>query len=1068
MTKKSLFPHVRQAILLHETVYVELHESADVADLRLSSGKREIGFERLEQFDPRSLSGNEDWPLDLTDIIPNVSCEPPETRPGERYAIWVNEYTDWALSGSQTAQIMVVDRAQACSVRFSRKIDYIREGEQQVVFAAEIACHRARADLEISFTDALSGVTSSEIIAFAPQHTGGQVETGYQKVRVDVPRKMTQVSVQMVVHYRGYVEDGSGVEPFMFVAEPRICPAVARKSTTRPARLLSNGKPVGRNWFSAPVPTRLDGQSELVLAMGQRKQVIHTGETTTISIDENYGHSLVLSATGTLNAVLCIDGKPVSAVVIGKRSFVRLPVSCLTGLPRHVALKDASASQTLLEHVILLPAISTPAEIIQRETPPPYPTQIFPQTPYRFDALRQQMAHANNMDREVVDMAQIAYALSVLEGGYARVKLKPLRFPVVENPDVSIIIPAHNKVEVTYLALCSLLVAYNHTSFEVVVVDDASTDETATLENFVSGITVLHNAEPERFIRACNAGAKRARGRYIALLNNDVEVTSGWLDALVVAFTQFPNVGMAGSKLLYPDGSLQDAGGIIWNSGNPWNYGNRQNPADCSYSYARQADYLSGAALLVPTALWQQVEGLSRELEPMYFEDTDLAFKVRAAGFTTWFIPSSVVFHFEGMTSGTDTSKGYKRFQEVNRPKFKRRWARSYAGHGKEGVRPDLEKDRGIIGRVLFIDYTTFRPDQDAGSYAAMQEVRLVQSLGYKVTFLPTNMAHIGSYTTDLQNMGVEVIHAPFYLTPAEYLERHAADFDAVYIIRYYVAQEILPRLRQIAPEVKVLFNNCDLHFLREIRTARIANNDELLQKARATRDKELDVIKRVDVVLSYNDSEHSVLEAYTEGASKIMKCPWVVKIPETVPGLAGRKDLSFLGSFNHHPNKEGIVWFLNEVMPELASQRPDLTLSIYGSAMSVDIKALASDNVLTKGFVENIADAFDPHRVFVAPLLSGAGMKGKVLGALSHGIPCVLSPVAAEGIGLRHGTDCLIVEKAADWVSAIVQLTSDDALWHKISQNALGYVEQAYSFKTGRRHMRAAFEAAGLYQSND
>jgi O-antigen biosynthesis protein len=1050
--------------LLRGTVYVELQEETAAAALRLTCSGKEIGFTPLEHFDPRSLSGNEDWSLDLTDIIPNVSCEPPEQRAGERYAIWVNEYTDWALSGGQTAQIMVVERSQACSIHFTRKIDYARQGSEDAEFAAELACHRAQAEIEIIFTDTLSGVTRSETVAFAPQHTGGQIETGYQKLRVALPRNMAQVSVQMVVHYRGYVDDGTGVEPFMFIAEPRVSKLAKRTSITRPARLLSDGNAAGSNWFSAPVPGRLGAGSELMLALGPRKQVIYTGETAEITIDENYGHSLVVSASNLLNAVVCIDGNPVSHISIGKRTLVRLPVAYLNGLPRHVCLKDASATQILFEQVMLLPAIITPAEIIQRETPPPYPTQIFPQTPYRYEALRQHMHNATGQ----TDLPQISYALSVLEGGYARVKLKPLQFPVVDAPDVSIIIPAHNKVEVTYLALCSLLVAYNKASFEVIVVDDASSDETADLESFVSGITVLHNAEPQRFIRACNAGAAKARGRYIALLNNDVEVTNGWLDALLDAFVRFPNVGLAGSKLLYPDGQLQDAGGIIWNSGNPWNYGNKQNAFDCSYSYARQADYLSGAAMLMPTTLWQQVGGLSNYLEPMYFEDTDFAFKIREAGFATWFIPSSVVFHFEGMTSGTDTSKGYKRFQEVNRPKFKRRWARAYAGHGKEGMRPDLEKDRGIIGRVLFVDYTTPRLDQDAGSYAAMQEIRLVQSLGYKVTFLPTNMAHIGSYTTELQNMGVEVIHAPFYLSPAEYLERHAADFDAAYITRYYVAQEILPRLRQIAPQVKVLLNNADLHFLREIRTSRVENSDALLQKARQTREKELDVISRVDVVLSYNDSEHSVLEAYTEGASTIMKCPWVVKISDSVPGLAKRKGLAFLGGFNHYPNKEGIIWFVNEVMPNLVNYSSDLSLSIYGSAMGPEIKALATEQILPKGFVENVADAFDPHRVFVAPLLSGAGMKGKVLSALSHGIPCVLSPIAAEGIGLRHGTDCLIVEKASDWASAILRLTEDDALWTRISENALAYVEQAYSFKSGRVHMRAAFEAAGLFQSND
>ena len=105
-------------------------------------------------------------------------------------------------------------------------------------------------------------------------------------------------------------------------------------------------------------------------------------------------------------------------------------------------------------------------------------------------------------------------------------------------------------------------------------------------------------------------------------------------------------------------------------------------------------------------------------------------------------------------------------------------------------------------------------------------------------------------------------------------------------------------------------------------------------------------------------------------------------------------------------------------------------------------------------------------HRLFIAPLLSGAGIKGKVLSALAYGIPCVLSPTAAEGIGLRDGLDCLIAETSNDWADAISRLQTDDALWQKLSDNAREYMQTAFSFDKGRARMRAAFEAADMYQS--
>ena len=423
------------------------------------------------------------------------------------------------------------------------------------------------------------------------------------------------------------------------------------------------------------------------------------------------------------------------------------------------------------------------------------------------------------------DRSQIIHSFNTLEGGHENVRMLPISFPQIDAPDVSIIIPAHNNVEVTYLALCALLVSPNDTTFEVILVDDASTDETAEIEALVSGINVIRNAVPHRFIRACNAGVSAARGKYVLLLNNDTETTVGWLDALCDAFKRFDNVGLVGSKLLYPDGKLQEAGGIIWGNGDPSNYGNRANPWDPRFCYARQADYLSGAAMMTTKAIWEEVGGLSEYLEPMYFEDTDFAFKVREAGYTTWFVPSSIVYHFEGMTSGTDVSTGFKSFQEVNRPKFKRRWVDVFSRHGNEHAAVDFEKDRGVLGRILFIDYTTPRPDKDAGSYAALQEMRLIQSLGYKVTFIPTNLAHFGEYTTCLQKQGIEVICAPFFLSVEDYLSKHSSDYDVIYITRFQVARGVLDQIRSAAPKAKIIFNNADLHFLREIRAAKV--NDE-------------------------------------------------------------------------------------------------------------------------------------------------------------------------------------------------------------------------------------------------
>ena len=978
---------------------------------------------------------------------------------------------DWALEGEEVTKVTFNTTSDAISVPISSPAQLPINFSGSIELTALLAAHRAHCSFVVRLEHPKSNDFIERSVAIDGKYLGGKFEAGYQAVKLILDDIRPGSEVTLFVRFDGWMKDAKREAlAYAFVARARWIELTSRLNSSGPvpaSELVSpisfiSARTLGAKWFVADLPNGgLARFAVLALSDDNNESILFNFSEVSVSIVRDEGHTIVLRSATQIDVLLKLDGTSVMRLALkAGETHVRLPTAWLTGELTHLVLRDSSDSITLFQTAIIPPRVLTPADVLLKESRAPYPVNLFAASGFRYNALR---AHA---ERPVVgvDTRQLAWAISVLEGGYDKVKLRPIAFPVIEEPDVSVVIPAHNKVSVTYSCLCALLLAWNKASFEVILVDDASSDETATIESLVSGITVVRNKDAQRFIRSCNAGAAEARGKYVVLLNNDTEPTTGWLDNLIDAFSRFANVGLAGSKLLFPDGRLQDAGGIIWGTGNPWNYGSRQNPWEPRFSYSRQADYLSGAALMVPRDIWEKVGGLSSYLEPMYFEDTDLAFKVRDLGYTTWFVPGSIVFHHEGMTSGTDTSSGFKRFQEVNRPKFKRKWSRAFSSFGKEGIDPDLEKDRGIIGRVLFVDYTTPRPDQDAGSYAAIQEIKLVQSLGYKVTFLPENLAHFGSYTTALESQGVEVIVAPFVLSVNEYIEKHAKDFNALYVTRYHVARNILPAFRSANPHGRILLNNADLHFLRQMRAAFAEGDAAKMADADRVRELELGVMRSVDLVLSYNEVEHTVIQSHTRNEVKVMKCPWVVEMPSDVPARSGRAGLSFLGGFRHFPNADGVKWLAREVMSLLGDALPDTVLSIYGSGMGPDIQALERSNIRAVGFVEDVAEAFDPHLVFVAPLLSGAGVKGKVLAAMSHGIPCVLSAFAAEGIGLRHGHDSLICRTPQDWVEAIMRLHKDDKLWQKLSDNARAYMQECYSFERGVAEMRAAFEAVELY----
>jgi len=297
-----------------------------------------------------------------------------------------------------------------------------------------------------------------------------------------------------------------------------------------------------------------------------------------------------------------------------------------------------------------------------------------------------------------------------------------------------------------------------------------------------------------------------------------------------------------------------------------------------------------------------------------------------------------------------------------------------------------------------------------------------------------------------------------------EFLNTHGSEFDAIYLTRYQVARKFIEMIRRLAPQAKIIFNNADLHFLRELRSAMHKKDKAEIAGAMQTRDAELDVMRKVDLTLSYNDTEHAVILSHNLDSTRLAKCPWVVEPVAKIRDFAKREGIAFLGGFAHPPNAEAVEFFVSDVMPELRKAMPGVKFHVYGAQIPPKIADLACEDVVIEGQVDKVATVYDNHRVFVAPLVSGAGIKGKVIGAMAHGIPSVLSQVAAEGTGMRSGHDCLIAESPRDWVKDIAALYRDEALWRKISSGGYELVKEEFSFERGRKLMARAFEAVGIY----
>jgi GT2 family glycosyltransferase len=247
-------------------------------------------------------------------------------------------------------------------------------------------------------------------------------------------------------------------------------------------------------------------------------------------------------------------------------------------------------------------------------------------------------------------------------------------------PSCSIIIPCFNGAMMS----ASCLKAVNETvprqiDCEIIVVDDASSDGTSEmllrhLED-VAGVRVLRNESNRGFIDSCNRGAHAATGDVLVFLNNDTVPLAGWLPPLLRLFLRHADAGAVGGKLLYPDGTLQEAGGLIFRDGRGANFGRGAvDPASELFDYVRDVHYCSGALLATPRALFVELGGFDSRYRPAYYEDTDYCFAVRAVGRRVLYQPESVIIHLEGASSGTNPSAGTKRYQERNRDVFRRKW----------------------------------------------------------------------------------------------------------------------------------------------------------------------------------------------------------------------------------------------------------------------------------------------------------------------------------------------------------------------------------------------------------
>ena len=630
-----------------------------------------------------------------------------------------------------------------------------------------------------------------------------------------------------------------------------------------------------------------------------------------------------------------------------------------------------------------------------------------------------------------------------------------LNFPYVENPKVSIIIPVYNQIHYTYACLVSILENTEGFDYEIIIADDVSTDATKEIDKFVSGLVIARNESNQGFLKNCNNAAKKARGEYIFFLNNDTTVEKDWLPPLIRLIESDKSIGMVGSKLIYPDGRLQEAGGIIWSDGSGWNYGRCDDPNKPEYNYVRDVDYISGAAIMLSRKLWEEIGGFDERYAPAYCEDSDLAFEVRKRGLRVVYQPLSVVTHFEGVSNGTDVNgTGLKRYQVENNKKLQEKWSEEFKNQYDNVGLPNAfrarERSRGKKV-ILFVDHYVPTFDKDAGSKTTFQYIKMFIERGYVVKFLPDNFAKSEPYTFILEQMGVEVLYGNEMRTNIfEWIENNQSNIDIAYLNRPHIATKYIDFIKE-KTNIKVIYYGHDLHFLRERREYELTGDVERKNASAYWKSMELDLMRKASISYYPSNVEVDYIHTFDKKINAKAITAYVFEKFGNIdynPDI--REGVLFVGGFSHPPNADALKYFLDNMWDEIYAQIK-APFYIVGSNATDEIKALHNEakGIIFKGFVseEELKELYEKVRLVVVPLRYGAGVKGKVIEALYYNDPVITTSVGAEGIDNSYN-QMLVADEPGDFVEKCVNLYNDKEALKAMSKAADDYVRNKHSIE--------------------
>jgi glycosyltransferase involved in cell wall biosynthesis len=358
---------------------------------------------------------------------------------------------------------------------------------------------------------------------------------------------------------------------------------------------------------------------------------------------------------------------------------------------------------------------------------------------------------------------------------------------------------------------------------------------------------------------------------------------------------------------------------------------------------------------------------------------------------------------------------------------------------------------------ILVIDHHLPMSDKDAGSVRMFHILNILHQLGHRVTFVPDNLANISPYGDELQKRGIEIIYHPYFKKVRDYLISHGPEFDAVVLSRCDFARKHIADTRLYAPRSRIIFDTVDLHFVRTEREAQVTSNPETREKARQQEELEYGLIDQADETWVVSSVEQKLLhEARPDKSIEVVST--IAEVPGSKTPFALRRDWLFIGGFQHTPNIDAVLFFVQKIYPLVSERLRDAKFYIIGDKAPPEIVALATERIIVAGLQRDVRPFFDSVKLSVAPLRFGAGIKGKINQSMGFGVPVVATSLAVEGMPLTNRKDILIADEPEAFARALIELYESEELWNQLSENGIRKTRALYSTDAARKKLECLF----------